>query len=286
MLPPPPEGYHRKRRRENDTSPGSPLAATEDPSSTSSSSSDTGSSSATSSGSSSSSSSDASSSANSGPGAAEIAAKELHLSRLQEQFMCGICDEIMVDAWSFGCSGGHANCKACVLPWVKEHATCPQCQSKVSLPGNRVVPVDQIIEASVVAELVDSEEASRYWSRRGIPAPTPASRKSSSSSAPSGPSETPGATPSAEPRLSTPAPSFPSSQPAVAPIFHSRRNRSRGNGAGHESTASKVIDVDNDSSPNDAEVRKPILPLRSALHSMISLTHFLWLFISQVIVLC
>ena len=239
------------------------------------SSSDTGSSSATSSGSS-----------NRESAAAKIPAKSLELSRLQEQFMCGICDEIMVDAWSFGCSGGHANCKACVLPWVKEHATCPQCQSKVSLPGNRVVPVDQIIEASVVAELVDSEEASRYWSRRGIPAPTPASRKSSSSSAPSGPSETPGATPSAEPRLSTPAPSFPSSQPAVAPIFHSRRNRSRGNGAGHESTASKVIDVDNDSSPNDAEVRKPILPLRSALHSMISLTHFLWLFISQVIVLC
>ena len=163
VLPPPPEGYHRKRQRKDDASPESPLATAADPSATSSSSSAPPTTS--------SSSSDPSSSSSSGLNPAENAAKSLDLSGLQEQFMCGICDEVMVDAWSFGCNGGHANCKQCVLPWVKQHATCPQCQSKVSLPGNRNVPADQIIEAAVTAEVVDSEEANGYWSRRGMPAP-------------------------------------------------------------------------------------------------------------------
>jgi len=183
---------------------------------------------------------------------ADVSARSLDLSGLQEQFMCGICDEVMVDAWSFGCSGGHANCKQCVLPWVKQHATCPQCQSKVSLPGNRNVPVDQIIEAAVIAEVVDPEEATRYWSRRGLPAPA---RASSSSGPPLTLAATQGVrADSAETHApdSAPAPS----QPAVAPIFTSKRNknRSRGSTGSSERTSSKVIDVDNNSSFNDAEV--------------------------------
>jgi len=202
------------------------------------SSSDTGSSSATSSGSS-----------NRESAAAKIPAKSLELSRLQEQFMCGICDEIMVDAWSFGCSGGHANCKACVLPWVKEHATCPQCQSKVSLPGNRNVPVDQIIEAAVIADLVDSEETIGYWTRRGIPAPARASTSSRPpSEAPASPK--PARTDSFEPHSSLPA---PTSQPAVAPTFKSNSSGSGGSSSG--GTASTVIDIAHDSGTNDAEVK-------------------------------
>jgi len=244
VLPPPPEGYHRKRQRKDDASPESPLATAADPSATSSSSSAPPTTS--------SSSSDPSSSSSSGLNPAENAAKSLDLSGLQEQFMCGICDEVMVDAWSFGCNGGHANCKQCVLPWVKQHATCPQCQSKVSLPGNRNVPVDQIIEAAVIAEVVDPEEATRYWSRRGLPAPA---RASSSSGPPLTLAATQGVrADSAETHApdSAPAPS----QPAVAPIFTSKRNknRSRGSTGSSERTSSKVIDVDNNSSFNDAEV--------------------------------
>jgi len=199
-----------------------------------------------------SSSSDTSKSRRSDSVAADVSAKSLDLSGLQEQFMCGICDEVMVDAWSFGCNGGHANCKQCVLPWVKQHATCPQCQSKVSLPGNRNVPVDQIIEAAVIAEVVDPEEATRYWSRRGLPAPA---RASSSSGPPLTLAATQGVrADSAETHApdSAPAPS----QPAVAPIFTSKRNknRSRGSTGSSERTSSKVIDVDNNSSFNDAEV--------------------------------
>jgi len=234
VLPPPPEGYHRKRQRKDDASPESPLATAADPSATSSSSSAPPTTS--------SSSSDPSSSSSSGLNPAENAAKSLDLSGLQEQFMCGICDEVMVDAWSFGCNGGHANCKQCVLPWVKQHATCPQCQSKVSLPGNRNVPVDQIIEAAVIAEVVDPEEANGYWSRRGMPAPA---RASSSSE------------PNPEVLANTTVPLTPSPQPAVAPTSNSNR---RGSGSlgiesdGSESTTSKLINVGNNSSGNDDEV--------------------------------
>jgi hypothetical protein len=142
--------------------------------------------------------------------------------------MCGICDELIVDAWSFGCSGGHANCKRCVVPWVALHATCPQCQGQVRGLGNRNVPVDQIIEAAVAAQHVDADEASSYRARKA---------------AQHAASATPPAAAAASSRRAAAA--------ETAARFRSSNNSSS-SGAGDK----EVIDVEDDLSPNDSEVKR------------------------------
>jgi hypothetical protein len=144
--------------------------------------------------------------------------------------MCGICDELIVDAWSFGCSGGHANCKRCVVPWVALHASCPQCQGQVRGLGNRNVPVDQIIEAAVAAQHVDADEASSYRARK-------AAQHAAS------------ATP--------PAAAAASSRRAAAAETAARfRNSSNSSSSSSSADDEEVIVVEDDLSPHDGEVKR------------------------------
>ncbi len=62
------------------------------------------------------------------------------VSLLTKHFNCMICQEVLLDPMILKC--GHTYCKVCIVDWMKQKKTCPECRKDIKKPDlapNRVV---------------------------------------------------------------------------------------------------------------------------------------------------
>ena len=56
-------------------------------------------------------------------------------------------------------------CSECILPWVRQHGTCPQCQEAVAGEGIRNVMADNMVRQFIKRRLVRPDEVESYHAR-------------------------------------------------------------------------------------------------------------------------
>ncbi|TPX30815.1 hypothetical protein SeMB42_g07861 [Synchytrium endobioticum] len=81
-------------------------------------------------------------------GEALVTAKLDGLSAAQEELTCSVCFEFLVGAMVISC--GHSFCYVCIMDWMKNQRTCPQCRSGIQ--GN---PIPNLMLRKIVDTIIN-----------------------------------------------------------------------------------------------------------------------------------
>lgn len=63
---------------------------------------------------------------------------------LDQEFLCAICQEIILGATTLQCS--HSFCKECIRVWLKEKQMCPVCRKRMTQKPIKNVTLENIVE--------------------------------------------------------------------------------------------------------------------------------------------
>jgi len=92
---------------------------------------------------------------------ASLKATTLRQTDIQEEFICCICHELMVETTVLGCA--HAFCGECLEDWLNVNQICPICRKKVKSTPMRALNIDNVI-AKIVEKM--NPEDSTEWKKQ------------------------------------------------------------------------------------------------------------------------